>query len=69
MVLRNGSNNFDRLAKDVNERKEAGAYPTTKFEICELKEYNVEATNFVQQSANEDPFAAQVNALDNPWNI
>lgn len=69
MVLRNGSNNFDRLAKDVNERKEAGSYPTTEFEICELKEYNVEASNLSQQPTNEDPFAAQGDASDNPWNM
>ena len=68
MVLRNGSTNFDRLAKDVNERKEAGSYPTTEFEICELKEYNVEATN-LSASVNEDPFAAQGGSEDNPWNM
>ena len=68
MVLCNGSNNFDRLAKDVNERKEAGSYPTTEFELCELKEYNVEASNLATP-ANEDPFAAQGDASDNPWNM
>ena len=68
MVLRNGSTNFDRLAKDVKERKESGAYPTTEFEICELKEYNVEASNLAAP-ANDDPFAAQGDAEDNPWNM
>ena len=68
MVLRNGSTNFDRLSKDVNERKEAGAYPTTEFEICELKEYNVEATNFATPAGDADPFSAQ-NEEQSPWEI
>lgn len=65
MVLRNGSSNYDKLAKDVAERKEAGSYPTTEFEVCELKEYNVEAT-IMPNIATEDPFA---DADDNPWNM
>ena len=68
MVLRNGSTNFDRLAKDLHDRKEAGAYPTTEFEICELKEYTVEATN-LSSSIKEDPFASQGGSEDNPWNM
>ena len=68
MVLRNGSSNYDRLVKDVNERKNAGAYPTTEFEICELKEYNVEATNLASFT-NDNPFEAKVDTEDNPWNM
>lgn len=66
MVLRNSSNNFDRLAKDLNERKEAGAYPTTEFEICDLKEYTVDATDF---NNTEDPFVTAAAENDNPWNL
>lgn len=68
MVLRNGSTKYDKLAKDVEERKNAGAYPTTEFEVCELKEYNVEATDLSQNNSSQDPFAGQ-SAEDNPWNM
>lgn len=66
MVLRNGSTNYDKLAKDVADRKAAGAYPTTEFEVCELKEYNVAATDLTKSTTVEDPFAA---SEDNPWNM
>lgn len=69
MVLRNGSTKFDRLAKDVAERKEAGAYPTTEFEVCELKEYTVAATDLSHSAPVEDPFAGQAAIEDNPWNM
>lgn len=69
MVLRNGSTNFDRLAKDLAERKGAGAYPTTEFDVCEFKEYTVESTSFVQSgSEQEDPFGASNNE-QSPWEV
>ena len=45
MVLRNGVTDFSKLDKDLQERKAAGAYPTTEFEAVNLHEYNVEATS------------------------
>lgn len=68
MVLRNGSTNYDRLAKDVKERKDNGAYPTTEFEVCELKEYTVAATKFESSAPAEDPFATSVDS-DMPWSL
>lgn len=38
-----GTSGIERALKD---RKEAGAYANTEFEICPLKEYNVESTSF-----------------------
>lgn len=38
-----GTTGIERALKD---RKEAGAYANTEFEICPLKEYNVESTSF-----------------------
>lgn len=68
-VLRNGSTNFEKLAKDVAERKEAGAYATTEFEVCELREYSVEATDLSKSASTAgDPFASQ-DMEDNPWNL
>lgn len=46
MFLRNNVSDYSRLDKDVQERKLAGAYPTTEFEVCDFQEYNVEATVF-----------------------
>lgn len=68
MILRNGSSNYDRLAKDVAERKEAGAYPTTEFEVCELKEYTVAASN-LSAAPSEDPFASLDSSENNPWDM
>ena len=67
MILRNGSTNYDKLAKDVTERKNAGAYPTTEFEVCELKEYTVEATNFT--SSSNDTTADSLDETANPWEM
>lgn len=40
--------------------KEVGRHPSETYEICNLKEYKVSATNYanVEQPAAEDPFAA-----------
>lgn len=54
MFLRNNVNDYSRLDKDLQERKASGAYPTTEFNACELKEYIVEATDFSNTSSNDD---------------
>lgn len=46
MFLKNGVTDYSKLDADLQERKAAGAYPTTEFKVCEFKEYNVEATDF-----------------------
>ena len=56
--LKNSINDYSKLEKEVQERKAAGAYPDTEFEICPLKEYELEATNFSSTpSGSDDPFA------------
>jgi hypothetical protein len=45
MVLRNGVTDFSKLDKDLQDRKSAGAYPTTEFEAQPIHEYNVDATS------------------------
>ena len=57
------------MDKDLQERKAAGAYPTTEFIVEDLKEYNVEATDF-SNSANssEAPFAP-ANEVGSPWDF
>ena len=39
MVLKNGVSDYARLDKDLQERKANGAYPSTEFEGCPLREY------------------------------
>lgn len=44
MVLRNGVTDFSKLDSDLADRKAAGAYSTTEFEVVPIHEYNVEST-------------------------
>lgn len=62
MVMKNGVRDFSKLETEIAERKNAGAYSTTVFEVCPLKEYVVEATDF-----NNVPTADTVD--DNPWGL
>lgn len=56
MFLRNGTTNYSKLDADLQERKNTGAYPTTEFKVCELKEYSVEPTTFNETPAGDMPF-------------
>lgn len=64
MFLKNSVNDYSKLDKDVQERKNAGAYPTTDFEVGDFKVYEVKATNLDEAPA--DPFGA-APAPANPW--
>jgi len=55
MVLRNGVTDYSKLDKDLQERKNAGAYSTTDFEVKPLHEYNVESTPVEDLPAAEAP--------------
>lgn len=44
--LRNNASDYSKLDAEIQDRKNAGAYPNTEFVVCDFKEYNVEATNF-----------------------
>lgn len=58
MFLRNNTNNYARLEKDLVDRKANGAYATTEFALCNLKEFKVEETNFNSTpTPADDPFA------------
>ena len=46
MFLKNSSTNYERLAKDIREAKDAGAYSTTEFDTADLHEYVVTPTDF-----------------------
>ena len=44
MTLKNGISDYSRLDKDLQEAKQNGAYSTTEFSVCPIKEYKIEAT-------------------------
>lgn len=48
--LKNGVKDYNGIAKRLNEAKMAGAYSTTDFEVCALKEYVVNPTDFSQST-------------------
>jgi hypothetical protein len=57
MFLKNGTSNYSKLENNLEERKSNGGYPSTEFKVCELREWNVEATNFNKTSApKSNPF-------------
>ena len=63
MFLKNSNSDYTKLAKTVQERKDAGAYSTTDFEVCDLKEYVVKPTEIAETpSAVEDDLP-----MGNPW--
>lgn len=68
MFLKNNITDYSRLDKDLQERKAAGAYPTTEFIVGDLKEYNVEATDF-SSSTNSNPFPPADNSNNTPWDF
>ena len=43
---------YDKLAEDVQNNKDNGAYPNTEFVIADLQEYTVNATNFNNTNNN-----------------
>ena len=63
MFLKNSNSDYSKLAKAVQERKDAGAYSTTDFDVCDLKEYVVKPTEIAETpSVVEDDLP-----MGNPW--
>ena len=50
----------------MQERKNAGAYPTTEFEVCDLKVYQVGATDLSNAAVPGD-MPDFTDAPANPW--
>lgn len=67
MFLRNNtySSSYAKLDKEVQERKNAGAYSTTEFEVTDFHEYTVKSTP-ITDTPVEDPFSA---SSPFPWDI
>ena len=61
--LKNSVNDYSKLDEELQERKAAGAYPSTEFSAQPIREYTLEATNFSTPTESEDPFGAPAS----PW--
>lgn len=70
MFLKNVTTDYSKLDENLQERKAAGAYPTTEFTVCDLKEYNVESTDLSNSGASGDmPFPPDNDAGGTPWDF
>lgn len=69
MFMKNGVNDYSRLAKELEDRKAAGAYPTTEFFIGDLKEYTTESTDFSASTVDINPFATNAMEDENPFGL
>ena len=63
MFLKNNVTDYSKLDAHMQDRKSNGAYPNTEFKVEDLKEYNVEATDF--SAGGNLPFAEPTGAT--PW--
>ena len=65
--LKNNVTDYSKLDEELQDRKAAGAYPTTEFSVCDLKEYTVESTDFGSNGVNDDlPFDTATES-PSPW--
>ena len=70
MFLKNNITDYSKLDENLQERKDAGAYPTTEFTVGDLKEYDVESTDLSNSGAAGDtPFPPASDAGDTPWDF
>lgn len=70
MFLKNATTDYSKLDENLQERKATGAYPTTEFTVCDLKEYNVESTDLSNSGASDDmPFPLGNDAGGTPWDF
>ena len=68
MFMKNGVQDYSKLDKELQDRKAAGAYPTTEFFIGNLKEYTAEPTDFSSTTPVINPFASD-DVTDNPFGL
>ena len=61
---------YDKLAEDVQNNKDNGAYPNTEFVVADLQEYIVQATNFNNTNNNNGdmPFDEETSASTDWFN-
>lgn len=72
MTLKNSVSDYSKLDADLQNRKAAGAYPTTEFTlpnspVGDIVEYVNTPTNFAEpKPGNSDPFGSP-DGSDSPW--
>lgn len=65
--LKNNVTDYSKLDEELQDRKAAGAYPTTEFSVCDLKEYTVESTDFGSNGVSDDLPFDTASESPSPW--
>lgn len=68
-VLRNGARDYSEIDKDLQERKNAGAFSNVEYDINPFREYTVEATNFSNSASSNMPFPSSDTTGSTPWDF
>lgn len=71
MFLKGNVKDYAKLDKEVQERKNAGAFATTEFECTDFHEYVVKSS-IIEDNKSEDPFSPSTNSSStgsNPWDL
>lgn len=65
--LRNNVSDYSKLDKEIQDRKERGAFANTDYEVCDFKEYVVTPTTFssAPSEASDLPFSPD----NSPWTM
>lgn len=56
MFLKNSVNDYSRLDKNLQDTKASGALSSSEFDVSELHEYKVEATDFTEEAPSSTPW-------------
>lgn len=56
MFLKNSVNDYSRLDKNLQDAKASGAFSSSEFDVNELHEYKVEATDFTEEAPSSTPW-------------
>lgn len=65
MFLKNSITDYSKLDKDLKEAQNAGAMPTSEFDVTDLHEYVVTPTDLSQQPSGSAPFPPAGGST--PW--
>lgn len=66
-VLRNGARDYSEIDKDLQERKNAGAFSNMEYDTNPFREYTVEATDFNNSASSDMPFPKAEES--SPWDF
>lgn len=69
MFLKNHVRDYSRLDKDLQERKQQGAFANTEFIVDDLKEYKVDSTDLSQSGTGALPFPGATDSAPSPWDL